>query len=926
MADYSFPTIKTTDLPEVSTMGEVKEIIVNTTTEKNKVIPKAAFTLPQNQITGLTDALAALDGATDLVQTNLEAEILERTNADNLKANISDIKKGYLFAGIATTSTVPPTYTANDRVYYSIDCPASATTLTLTNFAPPTGGVVIPILTVPTRYSLRWGGTAWSGVVDKASNVSQTVGDSLVNAPCEKAVKDEINALDANIESRKLSTDILQQTDLFSLQLDGAILSGDKLVIQNGSAGYSSRIGRVIPDKYKYVSLTVKATKSITGCSIFVTPESGVGFQLVANPVWVSDGAGAFIFTTYVSIPLGGAKTLMLQKGDTSVMTEDVSLSIDELIYIDNKSLTDILNSHESAINGIIPIIITARRDGVAGVDADFVGRRSIQDAIDSITDASENKQYVVRVLEGVYEATQPSHFDSITQMSVPFYSFIKTKDYVSIKGVNRDTVIIKGFLNDTGLGAGFDYSKYQTMYHHSNNNTVEDVTVYGQNLRYPIHIDNGAIGCRDYYQVLKGLRVRHFKNTLDALASWGAFSPIGLGLSDGHSVVIDDSIIYGVDNSVQIHTNANFSKPSQLKYRNCQLIGEKSTNGVIASISPCGSGKRDKLIIENSNLDSGYIYYNASPWIPENLSSQYADHAEIDLIMPDISPRAFLIDLCKGFGLKIASKDTTSASTVRFDQTSTAFPLIISDVIDSAEVTNKYNRKQIYGYQYKDGGDGLVGYAIGKLDIGSPAVGAGANKYITSLGKRLGDCSVINKTLTVIINGTSYSIVFNKNYNGTAATVAATYTNTQIIAEIMSVIGAVANVTEYVVAFDYYPVFKGMVTIKNTDITMIEAGMGIVFDGWNGMKKATNANGRIDGIVLDDCRLGDYGRVITSGEIWVQRLGYRYAIKEVSSAVRETGVELGISATVPGKFDVNASPKLLRAVARDILKILNNN
>ena len=103
--------------------------------------------------------------------------------------------KGYLYLGIATTATVPLTYGSNDRVYYSIDCPTSATTLTLTNF----GNLVIPILTVPTRYSLRWEGTSWSGVVDKVSNISQTVGTSTVNVPSENAVLGNVTELESVI-------------------------------------------------------------------------------------------------------------------------------------------------------------------------------------------------------------------------------------------------------------------------------------------------------------------------------------------------------------------------------------------------------------------------------------------------------------------------------------------------------------------------------------------------------------------------------------------------------------------------------------------------------------------------------------------------------------------------------------------------------
>ena len=57
MADYTVPSIKTKDITETSPMSSVKEILVNSTSDKTNVILKANFTLPISQIIGPVGAM-----------------------------------------------------------------------------------------------------------------------------------------------------------------------------------------------------------------------------------------------------------------------------------------------------------------------------------------------------------------------------------------------------------------------------------------------------------------------------------------------------------------------------------------------------------------------------------------------------------------------------------------------------------------------------------------------------------------------------------------------------------------------------------------------------------------------------------------------------------------------------------------------------
>jgi len=557
---------------------------------------------------------------------------------------------------------------------------------------------------------------------------------------------------------------------------------------------------------------------------------------------------------------------------------------------------------------------ITAKRYGTAGVDADFIGQFAIQNAIDSITDASETKQYEV-VFTGIFEALQTTDFKKGDQVGAGQKHFIEGKSFVHLRGVGKDESVIKINL-PSNLGAGFAYSLYNGILWNANAN-LTDFSISGENCRYSIHIDGGQLGCKDFNQTIKGCRP-FAKNTGDAL-NWSSNRALGVGMSDGHTLNIEDCEIESKQ-PLYFHTNKNFSKPSRVNYKRTHLILPESLETEVIVIQSLGSRKRDLLTVDNCIVDGGILSISDSPWIPESLADQLADHAEIDANLASQLPMA----VTTSFGsraLKIASKSVGAGSTVYFDKNSSAFDLIIGNSLQATEIKNKYNRKQIYGYQYKIGGV-AVGYAIGSLDIAQHLVGVSLNKYIGALGKRLGDCSVTNKTLTVIIDGTTYNIVFNKNYNGTAETVAPTYSNTQIIAEITAVIGAVATVTEFDISSEYYPNFKSLKSMINADTTEVYAGMGVVFTSLKQFRKALSTDLRVDGIVLDYGEIGDKCRVIAGGEIYAQISAKRFSIKEINTFSYNVGDGAGISSTTPGTFDRSAATKLLICTSANILKI----
>lgn len=567
-------------------------------------------------------------------------------------------------------------------------------------------------------------------------------------------------------------------------------------------------------------------------------------------------------------------------------------------LYKTQKQILKVLDEYRFPYIPAEIIKITVAMSGVA----DFLGTDAIQTAIDSISDASIGKQYEIYISEGVYEAVIPSEFTKACYGTEK--AFILGKDYVHLIGAGKDKTIIKGYLSPTGLGIGFDYGLYQTI-SWDTNSRLENLSVVGQNLRYPIHIEGSFGSIVDKIINFNNLNILHKGNTDDALASWSATFCLGIGITSGYKILISNSKLESAGlPPVYLHTNPYTEKATLCELDNCELVG-----GTI-SVYNWGSKRANDLVIKNPTIQDRKALGIASLFTANQINS---DDAEINIIMPDTEPLAMGNTGLLSRGLRIKSKTTGLSSSVRVDWSCNAFTSIIGDTADSEVRDNQYNWKTQYGYFYKDGGVGLAGFAIGGIDVDE----SGSGK---SLGARLGDCSSINKYLVTTIDGISRSCTFNTNLTSA--------TNDDVLAIInASAIGTYAVVDLYKVGMEAYPVFKGNTVKTNSESDEILAGMGVIWTSGCEMRKALNSDNRIDGICLDDTPAGSKGRVIICGNIYSSNsagnTGIRFKIKEVSTAQRLTGSELGISTSQPGFFDISSSPKILKAIATDILEII---
>lgn len=560
--------------------------------------------------------------------------------------------------------------------------------------------------------------------------------------------------------------------------------------------------------------------------------------------------------------------------------------------------------------------IIRAKLNGTVGVDCEFSGNRAIQDALESIRDNGPSNRYRIDVYPGVYQAVASADFsaEGVTQSGTTMVSFVKGKSFVSLRGMDKETCIIRGELPDNLTGSVYQY--YQTMYWHADCGTLENLTITGKNLRYPIHIDNGQLGNQDFVSTLSNIHVEHFGNFNNATA-WTSCSPIGLGMSDGQTIdyvgVTTKSPTWGV----YVHTNKEFTNKSVNRYRNC-AFQSTAANKYVAKLASMGSGRNDEIIFENVTFEGGYIISaDDAPYIPTTLASQSFNHMDMKIRGRLNGP--FLYDPSfNGFALKVVSSTTGATSTVRFDDTSTAFATILKDKdYLSGTFTNRNGVTNDKGYAYRDGVTGLSGYAIGRLDVGSEAYGLSANTYGKSLGHRLGDCSTVNKTLGIIVDGTTYTVTFNQNYLGSgSSTVPATIGNVAIVAAINTVLGSAATATLYSVGNDYYPEMSNV--LKNvTASELILRGMTVYND--NGIvRKALSTDTSIYGVALDDIIPNGGGRVLTSGYLRTVETN-RFSTLQDSYVAIVKGDLLGVSSTA-GKINKSASIKLFTCIADGIV------
>jgi len=558
-------------------------------------------------------------------------------------------------------------------------------------------------------------------------------------------------------------------------------------------------------------------------------------------------------------------------------------------------------------------IELFAYADGTsADTDTIFYGVKnnltSIQRAINSCDDKNN---YIINCF-GKFKFTSSTEFFEDIGSGYKYMVYINpNQKNITLQGQGMDRTSLECSL-PSNLTTGFDYDKYITLELLGNNCYVKDMSISCENMRYPVHIDKSSSNvCNNYTLGLDNVRMRHKGNQGDALSVWISNAPLGLGISSGMDLTLDScELICDKDfNPFYIHDNHSFDKPFYFRIKNTKGIslGSSASSGVknAFTFQILGANVAGNVVFENVDFGGRYQFYydNKNTSLHPTLASY--DPKLFTKIVGNVDiPLLHLPINSKGRVLKITSNSTSTSSTVRFDDSSSAFPILVKGV-DSIDYTDRNGTVGIDGYNYNDGAESLNGWARGELalDIGT----------IADLSSRLGDRTSSPISLGIIIDGTTYTVTFNADYTS--------FTDQQILDVIDVALSGNGVASLYDWGADYHAEFpKCMSEGRNLSTYTIKNGMGIKLDNSGIYPAETNAD--VDAIALDDIKPDSFGRYATK-ELLYTYDSNRYFIKLENQGNVTKGTKLSIGSN-RGVFVVDNTTGILEAIYSNTIEINN--
>jgi hypothetical protein len=424
--------------------------------------------------------------------------------------------------------------------------------------------------------------------------------------------------------------------------------------------------------------------------------------------------------------------------------------------------------------------------------------------------------------------------------------------------------------------------------------NKLKNIKVTCKNMRYPIHSDSSASSNRALQEV-DDCHIEHLGND-EARAYqtgiggnpggvWTEEQAWGCGTHSGQRILSKRTRWVGPKSPFGFHTNKDFAEPCYVELDQCQVINP--TGGVAMGCSPYGSGTPDRFVVKDCEIQGTFLA-NAGSWLSLALANARGSRiSECEVFITGSSP--------------VAAVSTNTCNVLE---------LRSIDSASSAVSVSGTGATAIFGSQpvYIDGGVGYPARVYSNHAITGPATGIG-------LGARLGDCSSVNKTLTVAFDGgASADLVLADNYTA--------MTNAQVVTALNTLL---ADGTRSFYEIDPYdetgPIFQPdrERRLKNNGATAILKGMAVAFDGSNVLGRiATSADARtlIAGIALENIVAGKVGRILKSGHIHQNAVLFNGA---VSLAYGDT---FGVSSTAGKLVEAGAVP-MLRYVNTSVLEFV---
>lgn len=478
----------------------------------------------------------------------------------------------------------------------------------------------------------------------------------------------------------------------------------------------------------------------------------------------------------------------------------------EQLVSKFNENFTDLYDSRSSTI-------ITVAKSG-----GDYT---TLTAAYAAITDSSVYKWYEVWVYPGIYEEKN---------LVVP--------NCTITRGINKKHCIVRYFDLPSANEEVLDHSIMRCFSSNIPNNViVENLTIENKNNFFTLWPTTTCIAGYDKKtQIFRNLIIRNYGQE-EIIAANPTYADtrcncLGLGTTRGVDILFEDCDFYqyGRREALFVHMGHTATwiptYSSNLKFRNIRVNKyDIHLGGVGGTFYFTDLGRTDHIFFDNFKCNVG-IYIGKMDTTEGLL---YAN-CMTDLFQFD-NCKDLILSLVRGgdwLALQIVSDDITSSGSVNISG-GTAFSILFDTV------------------KTKLGGDGLSAKQIGITNTKD------------KLGILLGDCSSVNKTLIVAIDGgASQTITFNENFTA--------QNDAYVLAFINAVLtGAIAS--QYNYCLEYYPNEDAISIQCNTSVNAIIKGMTVTYNtyGVRAMAK-TDLSLLNAGIALEDIAPGEYGRVKNGG------------------------------------------------------------
>ncbi|MDQ0454725.1 hypothetical protein [Rhizobium paknamense] len=470
---------------------------------------------------------------------------------------------------------------------------------------------------------------------------------------------------------------------------------------------------------------------------------------------------------------------------------------------------------------------------------------------------------------------------------------------YDSFVGHGANRTIIDGSLAaNTALATISNQSAFESYY----DCDYYGFTVIAKNCRYAMHSDLAySDKVEDVRQRIKGVRLVHlgnqeaidYQNSIGGAPTdvWASTMAFGIGAWSGWDILVEDSELAGKFAAAGLHNNRDFTRPARWAFKNSKLVAETGTYAL--RIGNFGSKIKCSVLLEGNSF-SGDILMETTQWFQDTLDYQPADHTEIMVTGHGNSPAVFKVSDF-GRALKIESAATAGASTIAVSGSAVA---VLFGTVNS-----------------KPGSGGIKGYVYGDFDISGHVVGVNSDQLITSLGKRLGNCAVTNKILTISVNGgVGINVVFNADYTNA--------TNATILGMINSALGSAATASEYAIGERYRPMIADEEqSLQNVSAYGILMGMACAYtsDGSRSIRAMTSDDpvSLFAGVAWEDIYPGSYGRVKTAGFLPIGD------ILRTDAVALQLGTALSIDSAAPGYFKAGGATTVLTAIRSDAVRVV---